>query len=151
MTLKYTSSKTYSHDIGLSVAFRQWRATSHCRFLHGYALGFKFTFSAITLDNNGWVIDFGSMKSLKQKLIDYFDHKLIVASDDPQLSLFRAMHDAQLCDLIITPTGTGCENFAKLCYDIAHQWLNDNGHSPRCRLDTVEVKEHGANGATYGI
>lgn len=151
MNFKYTSSKTYSHDIGLSVAFRQWRAHSHCRFLHGYALGFKFIFSAIELDENGWVIDFGAMQSLKNQLIQYFDHKLIVAFDDPQLQVFKMMHELGICDLIIISTGTGCENFAKLCYDIANQWLKDEGHFPRCTLEQVEVKEHGANGASYGI
>ena len=35
----YRSSKTYGHEIGLSAAFRQWRAQSHCRLIHGYALG----------------------------------------------------------------------------------------------------------------
>ncbi len=148
---KYTSSKTYSHDIGMSVAFRQWRAESHCRFIHGYALGFKFVFSATQLDENGWVIDFGALKSLKKQLVDFFDHKLIVAADDPQLPLFINLRDVGVCDLVIAPAGTGCENFAKLCYDMANQWLNDNGHAPRCVLDTVEVKEHGANGASYGI
>jgi 6-pyruvoyltetrahydropterin/6-carboxytetrahydropterin synthase len=151
MKHKYTSSKTYSHDIGISAAFRQWRATSHCRFLHGYALSFKFVFSAYELDNNGWVVDFGALKELKALLIKYFDHKLLIASDDPQLPLFITMRDAGVCDLVILPEGTGCESFAKLCYELCQQWMNDNGHYPRCSLDSVEVKEHGANGATYGI
>ena len=37
-------TKTYGHDLGLSCCFRQWGASSHCRFLHGYALSFSFTF-----------------------------------------------------------------------------------------------------------
>ena len=35
----HRATKTYGHDLGLSVAFRQWRADSHCRYLHGYAIG----------------------------------------------------------------------------------------------------------------
>ena len=33
---KYISTKTYKH-LG-PVAYRQWRADSHCRFIHGYSL-----------------------------------------------------------------------------------------------------------------
>jgi 6-pyruvoyltetrahydropterin/6-carboxytetrahydropterin synthase len=38
--------KTYGHELGLSACFRQHRAKSHCRFLHGYPLSFTFTFAA---------------------------------------------------------------------------------------------------------
>ena len=31
----FLSTKTYGHDLGLSAAFRQWRAESHCRLIHG--------------------------------------------------------------------------------------------------------------------
>lgn len=31
----YQSTKTYGHDRGFSCAFRQWRADSHCRLIHG--------------------------------------------------------------------------------------------------------------------
>jgi 6-pyruvoyltetrahydropterin/6-carboxytetrahydropterin synthase len=50
--------KTYGHELGLSTCFRQHRAKSHCRFLHGYPLSFTFTFAATQRDENGWVIDF---------------------------------------------------------------------------------------------
>ena len=50
--MAYYSTKTYGHNIGLSACFRQPHADhSHCRFLHGYSLQFKFTFEADELDN----------------------------------------------------------------------------------------------------
>jgi 6-pyruvoyltetrahydropterin/6-carboxytetrahydropterin synthase len=42
----HRATKTYGDDLGLSVAFRQWRADSHCRYLHGYAIGVRLTFEA---------------------------------------------------------------------------------------------------------
>ena len=36
----YRSTKTYGNERGLSCAFRQWRADSHCNLIHGYSLGF---------------------------------------------------------------------------------------------------------------
>ena len=49
---KYVSTKTYDH-IG-PVAYRQWRAESHCNLIHGYALSFHFEFECDTLDARNW-------------------------------------------------------------------------------------------------
>ena len=73
----YQSGKTYGHEVGFSCAFRQHKAQSHCKFLHGYALSFKFIFEADELDARNWVVDFGSLKSLKGWLENTFDHKTI--------------------------------------------------------------------------
>ena len=59
---KHYSTKTYGHNIGLSAVFRQLHADSHCRFLHGYSLQFKFTFGCDELDEKNWVVDFGGLK-----------------------------------------------------------------------------------------
>ena len=80
----YQSTKSYGHEMGFSCCFRQWRADSHCRLLHGYALAFKFIFESKTLDVRNWVVDFGGLKPLKAMLQDTFDHTLLVAEDDPK-------------------------------------------------------------------
>lgn len=160
------STKTFGHDLGFSCCFRQWRARSHCRFLHGYALGFKFTFAAEQVDRCGWVVDFGGLKELKTILSDTFDHKLLVACDDPWLPVFKTMHSQDgfvtladpdstgtacptppsCADIVIVPA-TGCEAFARMVFDVTDQWLKDAGFSPRVWLVSVEVSEHGANSA----
>ena len=76
--MSYYSTKTYGHNIGLSACFRQPKAHSHCRFLHGYSLQFKFTFGCSELDNKNWAVDFGGLKPLKAWLEDMFDHKLCI-------------------------------------------------------------------------
>lgn len=146
--MPYRSTKTYDHNVGLSCAFRQWRADSHCRYLHGYALAVKFVFEADELDARNWVVDFGSLKSLKGWLEDTFDHKTVVAEDDPELGLFRLMEERGLCQLRVLPAA-GCEKFAEMIYGAAEVWLKDNGYAPRVRLVSVEVREHGANSAIY--
>lgn len=140
------STKTYGHEVGLSTAFRQWRAESHCRHVHGYALGIKFIFAAQEVDRCGWVVDFGGLKDLKALLEDTFDHKLLVASDDPCLQTFNALHAMGGAHVVIVPA-TGCEAFARMIYDAAEQWLLDAGFSPRVWLVSVEVSEHGGNSA----
>lgn len=146
--MTFISTKTYGHEIGLSCAFRQWRAESHCRFLHGYALSVRFEFEAEELDARNWVVDFGSLKSLKHQLEVVFDHKTLVAEDDPEMAMFKAMDKMGLIQL--SPVeATGCEAFARAIFDLATYWLKENGYAPRVKMRSVEVKEHGANSAIY--
>lgn len=146
--MAYQSTKTYGHEIGLSSAFRQWRADSHCKLIHGYALSVKFVFEANELDVRNWVVDFGSLKSLKGLLEDTFDHKLLVAEDDPMKEQLLNLEKLGLASVVIVEA-TGCEAFAKLIYECAGIWLQDNGYAPRVCIKSVEVKEHGANSAKY--
>ena len=143
----FESGKTYVHSIGLSCAFRQWRAESHCKFLHGYALQVSLTFSAIELDHRNWVVDFGSLKSLKGWLEDNFDHKTLVAEDDPEYTLFVRLQGAGIIDMRVFPH-VGMEATAYYIFQYAEQWLIDNGYR-RATLECVEVKEHDANFARY--
>jgi len=145
--MKYYSTKTFGNDRGLSCAFRQWRATSHCNQIHGYSLGFRFIFEADKLDDRNWVYDFGNTKWIKMYLEEAFDHTTAVAADDPHLNLFRAMDDAGVLTLRIF-SAVGCEKFAEIVYaDIAPQVADETQH--RVRLKSVEVFEHGSNSAIY--
>lgn len=145
----FRSTKTYGHEIGLSACFRQWRAESHCRLLHGYALAVRFEFQARELDDRNWVVDFGSMKSLKQWLCDTFDHSLLVAADDPKKDLLQQLDEWHGLARVVVVPATGCEAFAKLIHEYTEIWLKDNGYTPRVDLVSVEVREHGANSAIY--
>ena len=146
--MAYQSTKTFGHALGLSACFRQWRAESHCRLLHGYALAVRFVFEAEELDVRNWVVDFGSLKSLKGWLEDTFDHTLLVAEDDPKRLLFEELGHQGLARVVIVPA-TGCEAFAKLIFECTEVWLASNGYSPRCSVKSVEISEHGANSAIY--
>lgn len=143
----YFVTKEYGHDRGLSCAFRQWRATSHCRFIHGYALAFKFTFAANELDANGWVIDFGSLKPLEAWLREQFDHKTLIATDDPNCAeLISDLRRLGVADVKLVKR-TGCEAFAATAGNHAMEILHGLGLSPRVSLVKVECKEHGSNSA----
>lgn len=144
----YTSTKTYGHEVGLSCCFRQWRASSHCKLLHGYAISVRFEFEATELDERNWVVDFGGLKTLKDFLVKTFDHTLIVADDDPQLAELQRLDELGLAR-VIHLEHVGCEQFAKYIYETGQQWLVEMTYSPRVRLAMVEVKEHGANSAIY--
>lgn len=146
--MTFLSTKTFTHSAGLSACFRQWRADSHCRLLHGYALEIKLTFETDDLDVRNWCVDFGSLKSFKQLLEDTFDHKLLVAEDDPHLLAFQMLQSQGLADVVVVPA-TGCEKFAELIYGAAEVWLKDAGYAPRVVMHSVEVREHAGNSAIY--
>lgn len=151
--MTYRVTKTYGHELGLSACFRQWRAEhSHCRFLHGYALSFRLLFAAEQLDARNWVVDFGGLKAVKQFLCDSFDHKLAVAEDDPQLDMLCSLAGLDCADPLVLPA-VGCERFAQYVYEWVDNWLKQELTSEvnvrGLHLVEVEVREHGANSATY--
>lgn len=114
---KYVSTKEYKH-LG-PVAYRQWRADSHCNLLHGYALSFKFFFGCNELDVRNWAMDYGGLKPLKAQLEDWFDHTLLVARDDPQYDALINLGKLQLAK-IVEVEKTGCEGLS----DYLYEWIN---------------------------
>lgn len=143
----FQSTKTYGNDLGLSCCFRQHRAEhSHCSKLHGYSIGVKLVFQATQLDDLNWVMDFGGLKDIKKFLTDHFDHKTLVAEDDPLLDELTGLSGLGAADVIVLPA-VGCERFAEFIGDYVTTWLARNNHSPRVSLASVEVFEHGANSA----
>jgi 6-pyruvoyltetrahydropterin/6-carboxytetrahydropterin synthase len=144
--MKYSVVKTYGHQEGWACTFRQHKATSHCRFIHGYALAFELTFECSDLDSRGWCIDFGDLKPIKNWLQDMFDHKTLVAEDDPELSRLTEMAARGLIDMMVVPA-TGCEKFAELVYNRVIAYLAETSYYPRVDLVSVKVAEHPGNGA----
>ena len=145
MMTGYATIKRYGHERGLSCAFRQWRAASHCSLLHGYALAFEFRFVSSELDANNWVIDFGALKPLEEWLRGTFDHTTVVASDDPSLATFEELDAGELIDLRVIES-TGCEKFAELAFDWATAFINKLTDG-RVLVESVKVSEHGSNSA----
>jgi len=142
--MPYRSTKSYP-DLG-PVAYRQHRAQSHCNLIHGYSLSFKFTFESDTLDARNWVVDFGSLRPLKQILEDNFDHTLLVAEDDPHLDWYKEAQARGIARIIELPA-LGCEAISDMVFEVTEQWLKDAGYGDRVRVVEVEVMEHTRNSA----
>ena len=141
----YRSIKTYGNERGLSCAFRQWRADSHCNLIHGYSLGFRITFEAAELDERNWVYDFGDCKWIKKYLDEVFDHTLAIAEDDPELKVFKGLEKFDLANVVVMK-GVGCEMFAEHVYNyISSKVYSDT--KGRVSVYSVEVFEHGSNSA----
>ena len=140
---KYISTKTYN-QIG-PVAYRQWRADSHCNLIHGYALSFHLEFECDTLDARNWCMDFGGLKPLKGLLEDWFDHTLLVAQDDPMREHLLNLGKLKLAK-ITEVEKTGCEGIAAFLYEYINTiFLTNYGEKDRVWCSKVEVRETDAN------
>ena len=139
----YISTKTYKH-LG-PVAYRQWRADSHCNMIHGYALSFHFEFESETLDARNWVMDYGGLRPLKEKLEEWFDHTFLLAQDDPEYDLLKTLGDMKVAK-IVEVEKTGCEGLASFIYEYINTiFLQEYGEDKRIWGCKVEVRETDSN------
>ena len=140
---KFVSTKTYTQKF--PVAYRQWRADSHCNILHGYALSFYFEFESDTLDARNWVMDFGGLRPLKHLLEDWFDHTTLLAQDDPNYDDIKKLGDLGIAK-ITEVERTGCEGIADFVYEYINTvFLKDYGEADRVWCSKVEVRETDSN------
>ena len=145
----FKSKKTYTSSKGLSCCFRQFKAESHCKYLHGYSLRISVEFQATELDDKNWVVDFGGLKNLEKEFKQYFDHKTLIDKNDPHIEWFETGQDLGLLDLVILEDGVGCEMFAYKIYKITKEWLENSKFYGRCDITKIEVKEHDSNSVIY--
>ncbi len=143
--MRYVSTKIIPMG---STAFRQWRADSHCKLIHGYRLQCKLWFTADELDHKNWIYDFGGCKEIKNLLEKQYDHTTVVAADDPELDTFKLMSDKGMIDLRIAEKGVGIERTAEWVYENANKLVTEQTNN-RVRVIKVEVWEHEGNSAIY--
>ena len=114
-----TASKTFDN---FPAAHRQPRHEGHCKLIHGHNWSFDFTFYAICLDDNGFVIDFGDLRDLRALLDSKFDHTLVVCADDPEMALFRSLEEKGLAKLTVVESAS-CEGLVKYTQKIANDFI----------------------------
>ena len=131
-----------------SCAFRQPKAKSHCRHIHGYRLVAKIWFNCNELDEHNWVMDFGGLKDLKTQLEFTFDHTLVVDENDPLLEIFRQLATADGAKLVIMKNGVGIEKFANFVFEQSNEFVK-KATKQRVWVSKVEVWEHEKNSAVY--
>ena len=141
---KFISTKKF---IGFPCTHRQWKAESHCRFVHGYSRDFYFEFECDQLTKEMWVMDFGGPKEVKDFLDDYFDHTFLVSQDDPHMESFKKLDYEGVIQMRVLPNA-GMEGTAEFVYHKVQEIVSSitNG---RVRVTKVEVRENEKNSAMY--
>ena len=148
--MKFQSTKKLGP---ISVGHRQWRDDGHCAWVHGYGRYIQFTFEG-DLDERQWVMDFGDLKDIKQWLEEQWDHRVMIASDDPQLDKLKEMHDLNIMNINVMDVekgwGPGIEASCKFVYDHGQPIITQKTNG-RVKITKVEIWEHERNSAVYTV
>ena len=126
---------------------RQWKHKGHCRYVHGYSRSFTFCFASNKLDENGFVVDFSSLRPLEEQLKDHFDHTFLVNSDDPFLETWRELHSKEVLDLRVM-NNVGMEYTAELVWGWANDLLFSREKGRSCCWKAI-AHENDVNSACY--
>ena len=137
-----TVTKTYDN---LKAAHRQWRHKGHCRFVHGENWTFHITFACNKLDELGFVVDFGKLRGLKERLDKQFDHVLLIDIDDPERKFFEDMHEKGLTDIRFVDSASA-EGLCKLVFGMADEFIQaaTDGTVWVCKVIAEEDKKNTA-------
>lgn len=142
----------------ISTCHRNWMAASNenrdsrkCSWIHGYSRRVKITFEG-DLDEFTWVQDFGDLKELKNMIEDAWDHKVLIASNDPMLDTILEMDRLNLIKVTVMDVtkgyGPGIETSCKWVADIANNLVGTKSNG-RVKVSKVEIWEHENNSAIW--
>lgn len=129
-------------------AHRQHAHKGHCALIHGHNWSFEFIFTANVLDACGFVVDFGSLGWVKDKLNE-LDHALVLNQSDPLLEYLREVlqDGVQVAAAkIVVVADCSCEGLAR------HFWECINIRLPKergLRCIMVTVYEDSKNSASF--
>ena len=140
----FSCSKSYED---FPCSHRQWQHKGHCRYIHGYSRAFTFWFKAKELDDNGFIVDFSSLKPLERKLRDHFDHTFLVNKDDPLLNHWNELNSLGALDLRVMEN-VGMEYSSKLIWIWANEYLK-KVEGVRACCWKAESRENKSNGAYF--
>ena len=104
------------------------------------------------LDHRQWVMDFGYLREIKQWLEEQWDHRTLIASDDPNLEDIKQLHQLGVININIMDVekgyGPGIEASCKFVYDYVNDWAMKQSRN-RVKVSKVEIWEHENNSAIY--
>lgn len=141
----YKSTK-YFKEIG-PCAYRNWKSDTECYLIHGYDRSFKFVFGCDNLDKQGFVVDFGGIKEIKRQLESWFDHTIILQSDDPIAYIFKALEGEGQCRLRTFPL-ISCEGLAMWVGEYVEDYIRKHTEN-RAWVESCEMIEAEKNSAIY--
>ncbi len=138
-----TCRKTYSD---IPFAHRQHLHDGHCSLVHGHNWAFTLTFGCHEADANGFVVDFGKLKFIKNWIEENLDHACVFNESDPlRKQIVGACPSAWKVYLV---PSCSCEGLAQHLFKIFDETVRKQTES-RAFLVSVEVVEDSKNSATY--
>lgn len=144
----YVNTKTFT-DIRCS--FRRWRSPrSPDKILRPYILTVKVVLEAHQLGDDGRVLndDHDCMIEFWKLLNRTWNGCVIVANDDPELLIFKAMETKGLIQLTTLPD-VGSEPFAAEMFSWLKVWMTNSELIKRVDVRAVEVVETQFSSSLY--
>lgn len=138
-----TCKKTY-RDIPF--AHRQHRHKGHCALIHGHNWSITLNFACRETDPNGFVVDFGDLKYLKDWIQTHLDHACLFNEDDPEREALLNKHGTLFKSYLLP--NCSCEGIARHLFDIFDAMVRQHTEG-RAWITAVEVEEDSRNSARY--
>ena len=120
----------------------------HCAQVHGYDRSVEFTFAG-DVDEHGWIVPFGKLKSVKDFLEYYFDHVTVLPADDPRIGDIPdvMVNDGGLLGTLrVLPSGVSMEMSSVFIWEHVNAYIVAITEG-RCYVERVRVYEHERNDA----
>ena len=138
-----TCSKTYND---IPFAHRQHLHDGHCAKIHGHNWSITLTFGCTQPDANGFVVDFGRLKYIRQWIDKNLDHACLFNADDPMRQvLFEAAPDVWKATVV---PNCSCEGLAEWVFRSIDALVREQSDK-RAWLVAVEVGEDARNFARF--
>lgn len=138
-----TCRKTYAD---VPFAHRQHHHDGHCALIHGHNWSFTLTFGCHEADANGFVVDFGKLKFIKQWIEQNLDHACVFNESDPLREQIVASSPSAW-RVYLVPS-CSCEGLAQHLFKVFDKLVREQTQG-RAFVVSVEVVEDSKNSATY--
>ncbi len=138
-----TCKKTY---FDIPFAHRQHLHDGHCSFIHGHNWDISLTFACEQTDENGFVVDFGKVKFIKQWIDEHLDHACVFSSADSDAK--KLVEASSELWKVYFVEQCSCEGLAMHLFDVFNKLVKQHTNS-RVRVIEIEVSEDSKNTATF--
>jgi len=139
----FICKKTYSD---IPFAHRQHKHEGHCAQIHGHNWSITLTFACKEIDANGFVIDFGKLRYIKNWIDEHLDHACLFNQDDTDAQEMLA-HFEPLFKTYLLPS-CSCEGIAQHLHQIFDRMVRSET-GDRVWITSVEITEDAKNSALY--
>lgn len=119
-----------------------------CASWHGYDRSVTLTFAG-DVDDQGWIVPFGELKSVKKFLEYYFDHTAVIPANDPrkdEILEFNEKMTPKMFQARVLPYGVSMEMSSLFIWEQVNPFIF-NVTNGRCYVERVECIEHDSNSA----
>lgn len=140
-----TCRKVYAD---IPFAHRQHRHDGHCAWIHGHNWTIVLTFGCERADENGFVVDFGKLRFLREWIEANLDHACVFNVDDPLREALVAAAPGVWKVYVVE--SCSCEGLAMHLHRIFDKLVRAHTAN-RVHLLSVEVIEDAKNSAIYKV